>query len=222
MSKKIKIVAISDTHGLHNDMYHPLPEGDILVHAGDFCNSGSIVDVKKFNIFLKTLSSYKNIVIIAGNHDWAMQKDPQLARDVLLEGLTNVHYLIDEELVLEGIKFYGSPWQPEFCNWAFNLPRGPALAAVWSKVPDDTDILITHGPPDGDLGGMCNHGGEAGCKDLLARIQQVEPKYHIFGHIHEQYGIRNNNSPTTFINASTCTLGYVPSNKPIIIEYEVK
>jgi len=228
MRNKIKIVAISDTHGLHDRMTHPMPKGDVLIHAGDFSNSGSIVDVKKFNFFLQKVEQlYQHVIVIAGNHDWAFQRSPQLAEDVLLENLTRTHYLFDKEIELEGVRFYGSPWQPEFCNWAFNVPRGQALATIWSKIPDDTDVLITHGPPYNILDEVAFTGIKAGCEDLADRILQVRPKLHIFGHIHVDSKWRSPqlsqlqvNGCTTHINASICNESYDPVNKPVEFELE--
>ncbi|CAH1108078.1 unnamed protein product [Psylliodes chrysocephalus] len=99
--------------------------------------------------------------------------------------LTNCIYLEDSGLELYGIKLYGSPWQPEFGNWAFNLRRGEECLSKWNAIPGDTDILITHTPPLGHGDLVCS-GIRAGCVDLLSTVQQrVQPKYHIFGHIHE-------------------------------------
>jgi len=88
---------------------------------------------------------------------------------------------------IEGVRFWGSPWQPWFFDWAFNLERGEEIRAKWELIPDDTEVLITHGPPQGH-GDMTSRGEGAGCADLLARIRQVKPRYHLFGHIHEGYG----------------------------------
>jgi Icc-related predicted phosphoesterase len=127
-----------------------------------------------------------------------------------------MYYLLDEELELEGLKFYGSPYQPEFCNWAFNLPRGPQLARKWAKIPDDTDVLITHGPPGGILDRVA--GGElVGCNDLRKRVKEINPKLHVFGHIHEAYGWHWEDK-TIFVNAANCDLGYNPINKPVVVE----
>lgn len=103
--------------------------------------------------------------------------------------LKNCIYLEDSGTKVGGLNIYGSPWQPVFCDWAFNLERGDPLRAVWKKIPDGTDILITHGPPIGH-GDILKGGSErSGCVDLLMEIQKrVRPKYHIFGHIHEGYG----------------------------------
>ena len=121
-------------------------------------------------------------------------------------------------MTIENIKFYGSPWQPEFYNWAFNLARGKVIREKWDLIPEDTDVLITHGPPLGH--GDITLGGEfVGCKDLLEVIEKIRPKYHIFGHIHENPGCTKNEH-TTFINASTCTLSYNPTNAPIVFYYD--
>jgi hypothetical protein len=133
----------------------------------------------------------------------------------------NVIYLEDSGATLHGITIYGSPWQPEFYDWAFNLPRGKPCRDVWEKIPDGTEVLITHGPPLGH-GDLCSSGDRAGCYDLLNIIQQrVKPKYHIFGHIHEGYGITTD-GVTQFVNASTCNLQYLPNNPPIIFDVPMK
>ncbi|XP_049961164.1 metallophosphoesterase domain-containing protein 1 [Schistocerca serialis cubense] len=131
--------------------------------------------------------------------------------------LTNCIYLQDEELVVYGLKIYGTPWQPEFCKWAFNVPRGAPCLEKWNKIPDDTDILVTHTPPIGH-GDLCCSGVRAGCVELLTTVQQrVKPKYHVFGHIHEGYGITSDGK-VIYINASTCDINYLPTNPPIVFD----
>ena len=98
--------------------------------------------------------------------------------------ITNAHYLCDESLTLDGVKFYGSPWQPRFFDWAFNKDRGAPLKAIWDKIPLDTDVLITHGPPHGILD-LTFDKIKAGCEELLLAVQRIKPKVHVFGHIHE-------------------------------------
>ncbi len=214
-----KIVAISDTHALHEKMGQ-IPDGDILIHAGDLTNHGELSDVQSFNKWLGALP-HKHKVVIAGNHDFCFEKRASQARSLI----TNAHYLEDQALTIMGVKIYGSPWQPWFYDWAFNLRRGPALAAVWAKIPLDTDVLVTHGPPFGILD--CTVGKEqVGCADLLARIQDLpQIKCHIFGHIHEAYGavtvcdkVRFKSPSIQFVNASICTLNYRPSNAAVVIE----
>lgn len=116
------------------------------------------------------------------------------------------------------ISVYGSPWQPEFCDWAFNVPRGPSCRAFWKKIPEGVDVLVTHGPPlgRGDLCLPAKH--RAGCADLLDEVEKrVRPRLHVFGHIHESYGA-SFDGKTLYVNASTCTLQYAPFNPPIVVE----
>ena len=114
--------------------------------------------------------------------------------------------------MIDGIKIYGSPWTPFFYNWAFNLRRGQQIASKWAAIPDDTDILITHGPPYGVLDSASD--GSVGCKDLLDRIEIVKPQYHIFGHIHEGYG-EYTRKGTKHLNACSLNSMYQSGNDPI-------
>lgn len=240
---KIRFICISDTHA-HIELYpEKIPPGDVILHGGDITNIGLTREVKTFNDFLGTLPHPVKIVI-AGNHDLTFDDDlVNKRRDYLRSNfrisdtkfeavmrelgvtsvkqlLTNCVYLEDSEIDVCGIKIYGSPWQPEFCDWGFNLTRGQDCLDKWNLIPESTDILITHGPPVGH-GDYCFDGQRAGCVELLLTIQQrVKPQYHIFGHIHEGYGVTTDGQ-TQFINASTCTLRYQPSNPPIVFDYPV-
>jgi len=210
---KLKICCISDTHMLHDEI-EDMPDADILIHSGDFCRVGEEREVKEFNRWLGTLKDkYNHIVVIAGNHDKFFESNPEEAEAIM----TNCTYLMDSSVEINGFKIYGSPWQPWFYGWAFNVPR-MIIHKKWEKIPSDTDILITHGPAHG-YGGRTNGGDEAGCKSLLEKIEEVKPLLHICGHIHEGYGMYQNEN-TTFINASTCNVRYKPWNKPVIIEVE--
>jgi Icc-related predicted phosphoesterase len=204
----IKIVCLADTHSLHDGLV--VPEGDILIHAGDLTNQGSLEDVISFNSWISKLP-HKHKVVIAGNHDFCFERRPQQAEALL----TDCIYLKDNQIEIEGIKIYGSPWQPWFFDWAFNLPRGgPELRARWDAIPDDTDVLITHGPPLGQQD-RTQRGEPVGCEILAERARQIKPKIHVFGHIHEGYG-ESSQDDTKYINASICTLAYIPSNPPIV------
>uniref|UniRef100_A0A034WLQ4 Metallophosphoesterase domain-containing protein 1 n=2 Tax=Bactrocera dorsalis TaxID=27457 RepID=A0A034WLQ4_BACDO len=134
-------------------------------------------------------------------------------RDVLV----NCTYIEDQLIDVMGIRIYGTPWQPEFCNWAFNLPRGEACINAWNRIPNNVDILVTHTPPVGH-GDLCCSGVRAGCVDLLTTVQKrVKPKYHVFGHIHEGYGITSDGN-IIYVNASTCDINYKPNNPPIVFD----
>lgn len=204
-----KFIIISDTHSKHELV--DIPEGDILLHAGDFTKRGSLEDVNSFNDWLGTLPHSKKI-IIAGNHDFCFEKQNEDARKLM----TNAVYLQDELIEIEGLKIYGSPWQPWFFDWAFNLPRGIELKKKWDLIPTNIDVLMTHGPPHGILDKI-NRGKSVGCEELRLRVEEIQPKLHVFGHIHEDYGTKKINK-TTYINGSSCDLGYEPINKPIVIE----
>jgi Icc-related predicted phosphoesterase len=205
----MEIVAISDTHGLHGSL--EIPEGDVLIHAGDLTRHGSLDDVIEFNDFLGTLP-HPNKIIIAGNHDLCFENQRRVCESLL----TKCIYLQDQEIIIDGVKFYGSPWQPWFYDWAFNLERGPEIRAKWDLIPADTDVLITHGPPFG-IGDLTARGEQTGCQDLLEVVEKIKPRVHIYGHIHEGFGITSNEA-TTFINASSCDHLYQLVNSPLVFE----
>ncbi|VTU01863.1 metallophosphoesterase : 239AB OS=Microscilla marina ATCC 23134 GN=M23134_04270 PE=4 SV=1: Metallophos [Gemmataceae bacterium] len=190
----MRIVCVSDTHARHH--LTEVPDGDVLVHAGDITRRGKLEDVESFNRWLGSLP-HRHKVVICGNHDFCFQERPAEAR----ARVTNAIYLEDSGCEIEGVTFYGSPWQPYFGGWAFNLPRGEELARVWAKIPAGVDVLITHGPPAGILDR--NRTGElCGCRDLFERVFEVKPRLHVFGHIHESSG-RTEHDGIVFVNAST-------------------
>lgn len=202
---------ISDTHGMHDGI--DLSKADAIVHCGDLTNRGHATEAVAFMNWFEQLP-YKYKVFIAGNHDFIFEGDSTFIQGEI-KGRDFI-YLEDSGVRLEGFNFYGSPWQPWFFDWAFNLERGPEIAKKWSMIPDDTDILITHGPPKGILDKTLA-GVAVGCYDLLQKIHVVRPKIHAFGHIHEGYGIREYCN-TEFVNASICTRSYDPINKAIVVE----
>src|SRR5579885_429050 len=191
----MRIVCIADTHGLES-MLAPLPTGDVLVVAGDFTNHGTSQDIKFFSQWLKN-QLFTHKLVIAGNHDTSFEYDPYMARAMLRQ----CTYLEDSGVTIQGVHFYGTPWQLEFMNWAFNLPRGKKLKEKWEMIPNNTDVLITHCPPFGILDFAYYSNAHVGDKNLLERVKQIKPKVHIFGHIHEGYG-KVEQDGTVFINAS--------------------
>ena len=210
----MKIVAVSDTHTFEKDIV--IPDGDVLIHAGDATIAGTYDEVKTFANWLHS-QPHKHKIFVAGNHDWLFQREPSIARSLFV-GVA--HYLQDSSVEIEGVKFYGSPWQPEFCNWAFNLPRGLPLAKKWDLIPRDTDVLITHGPPYSVLDQSHPKGEELGCGELLNAVVWVRPQVHVFGHIHGGYGTHKDG--TLFVNASICDEAYHPVNAPIVFEVKAK
>jgi len=135
----------------------------------------------------------------------------------LFDRAAGVEYLCDSGTLVDGVTVWGSPWQPEFCGWAFNLPRGEQIRERWQQIPTGTDVVVTHGPALGH-GDLCASGLRAGCVDLLDELQtRVRPRFHVCGHIHEGYGVTTDGR-TTFLNASTCDLRYKPENKPLVFD----
>lgn len=212
----MRIVVISDTHS--NKLSDLLPDGDILIHAGDFSNSGSVLEVTKFNEECgKILHKYTfGIYVCPGNHDFLAERSQNLCRDIL----SNANLMIDESLVISGIKFYFSPWQPEYFDWAFNLPRaGYELEEVWSRIPEDTDILITHTPAFGRLD-YVPRGSHVGCSALRNRIDSLRNlKIHCFGHVHFGYGYQYFNNKL-YINAAICSEWNGILNQPIVVDFD--
>ena len=211
----MRLVCLSDTHKLHDRLV--IPDGDVLIHAGDMSGRGSLDDIARCGAFFARLP-HRHKVIIAGNHDFSFEDErAERAR----AALGDVVYLQDQAAVIDGVKFYGSPWQPRFFDWAFNLDRGAPLKAKWDLIPADTDVLITHGPPQG-IGDQCYDGARVGCEELLAALGRVRPRVHVFGHIHEAYGkteLRHADGRVTIcVNASTCDLRYRAANPPVVID----
>lgn len=206
----MKIVCISDTHSLHSRM--EIPDGDLLIHAGDISSRGGMAEIRDFNEWLGTLP-HPNKVMIAGNHDFGFERYPQEAEALI----TNAKYLNDSGITIAGLKIWGSPIQPWFYDWAFNRQRGKDIRKHWDMIPTDTDILITHGPPFGVLDDT-ERGEKVGCEELIKVIQKrVRPRLHVFGHIHEAYGQQQVND-TLFVNASMVNLAYRPVHQAIVVE----
>lgn len=203
----MQITTISDTHGLHHQLQ--LPGGDLLIHAGDVCNRGSQEEAANFiDWFEKQPYTYK--IFIAGNHDFFFENfTQQEIQDILPK---NIFYLNDTGIEIDGINIWGSPITPEFHNWAFNRKRGEEINKHWQLIPNNTDILITHGPAF-DILDKTLHNLNVGCEELLIAVKNIQPKYHVFGHIHEAFGSLNEKE-TTYINTSSLDLFYKIRNTP--------
>ena len=212
----MKLVLISDTHN-HT---LSLPEGDVLIHAGDLTMSGSLHELSKQAAWLKEeRKKYRSVLVIAGNHDFCFETNKHLDAVKLLND-AGVVYLQDDWCVIEDIKFYGTPWQPWFYDWAFNLPRGgEKIKEKWAAIPHDTDVLITHGPPygHGDKTPPQYGSQHVGCEELGKRVFAIKPLINVFGHIHNGYGVESKEG-INFVNASICNESYKPVNHPIVME----
>ena len=212
----MRIVFISDTHLRHGFI---VPDGDVLVHCGDFTMTGTRQEVQHFQEWIAS-QSHRHKIVIAGNHDLIFEDEPEKAPG-LLGTLT---YLQDSSIRVDDVTFYGSPWQPWFHDWAFNFRSGPKgrvqAQETWSKIPGETDVLITHGPPHGVLDRNLE-GKHCGDGELLEAVLKVKPVIHAFGHIHRAYGTKKKGS-TLFINACICDERYVARQPPVIVDLQTK
>jgi hypothetical protein len=215
-----RLIAISDTHGVCDEV--DIPDGDILVHAGDLSISGSQSQIlSELNWIARQPHIQK--IVIPGNHDRYVEGNELWFRSECAD--RGIVGLIDEGFSTHGLVFYGSPWTPPFgSGWAYNAPDDLRMIK-WNQIPFDVDVVITHGPPLGT--GDLNYFGEScGCpilRDILNyrtySSHSGDDKYHIGGHIHEGYGLRHHPMlPITFVNASLVNLRYEPKNSPIILD----
>jgi len=216
---KKRITFISDTHNKHKQITEDLPGGDILLCAGDISSMGYEHEIKEFCAWFDKIKNYDHKIFIAGNHDWLFQRKPEVAKEII-DSYKTITYLQDEAVTLDGIKIYGSPWQPEFYSWAFNLPRnGEEISEKWEAIPADTDILITHGPAWGILDNILGHIDKLGCELLTERIQKIQPKIHLCGHIHTGRGHRYVNG-TNHVNAAVLDERYTYMQDPITVDWD--
>jgi Icc-related predicted phosphoesterase len=206
----MRIVAVADTHLYHRELR--VPDGDVFVHAGDMCQGGDLAELAEAARWIRGLA-HKTKIVVAGNHDWAFVRRPRDAR-ALFE--PDVIYLEDGAVNVDGVSFWGSPWQPEFNDWAFNLPRGAPIAKKWALIPDCVDVLITHGPPLG-MGDTGPVSGRLGCADLLARVRAVRPPLHVFGHIHQDGGVWLEDG-TCFANVTT----WECERQPTVLDFDAR
>lgn len=209
----MKLVLISDTHGYQM----PLPDGDILIHAGDLTGNGTFYAVQRELDWLNR-QPHRHVVIIAGNHDFAFEN--ARINDELTFG--RIIYLENSLVEIEGIKIYGSPVQPRFMDWAFNVDRGPAIRKYWDRIPNNVDVLVTHGPPMGilDQASPYHNSEHLGCEELALAVDRVKPRLHMFGHIHGGRGYKKFNG-TEFFNASMVNEPYHPVHEAWEVEFDV-
>lgn len=210
----MKLILISDTHEQHDQV--KIPEGDVLIHSGDFTNQGDIYAIEKFvKWFGSQKPKYK--LLCYGNHELGTEFGAKREKALKLFKDEGIIYLEDSSVVIDGIKFYGSPIQPFFFNWEWNRQRGAEIKKHWDKIEEDTNILFTHGPAFNRLD-QTPSGEKVGCKDLLNRISELRQlKLHVCGHIHHSYG-QIEIDKVKFVNASVCNEKYKPINLPIIVE----
>lgn len=215
----MKVVAISDTHTYHRSCTPP--DGDILIHAGDFTIYGEPDEVLIFNQWLGELP-HKYKIVIAGNHDLGFEREPERFRKMI----TNAVYLQDGEITIEGLRIYGAPWTPKYGDWAFMPPRDSIeLKDKWAKIPNDLDILVTHGPPYGVCDLIEGYSGRqkwrenVGCALLRDAILAKKPRFAICGHVHYSNGSKWLGD-TKVINAAICDESYAPVQPAQVFDIE--
>lgn len=178
----LRLVVVSDTH---RSYYRPIPQGDILIHCGD-----SELSPEQLSAWLSQ-HGHTRALAISGNMDHLDGKHDKFP--------SHIDYLQDSSVTIEGLKFYGSPWTPEFVG-AFQLYSDNDARKVWEAVPQDVDVLITHGPPAGTLD-RTSRGKQVGDRILADAVTNIRPRVHCYGHIHESYGTLHQNG-TLFCNAA--------------------
>ena len=215
----MKLVILSDNHAEYN---FDVPDGDILIHAGDFSFTGSFTEICDF-IELMNKQPHKYKLWIPGNHEIGLQNHSHTIE--VIDKETEALCIHNKEHEIDGIKFFGSAFTPEVRNWAFMYNKEQAKK-YWENAPDEVDVLITHGPPYGYLD-MSDEGENLGCKSLLKYIEKIQPKVHAWGHIHEAYGTwfvawENTKKTTHMFNASVVNRKYYMSNKSTVVEINKK
>ena len=210
----MRIVATSDTHTNHKQL--KIPDGDVFIHGGDLTRRGELETIEDFANLLKELP-HKRKICIFGNHELGLEYGPNRQRAIDLITNAGADYLEDSGVEIDGKKFWGSPITPLYHNWAWNRDRGEQIKGHWDKIPLDTNVLITHGPPfsilDRNLYEM-----NVGCEELLKKLDDLKNlKLHIFGHIHEAYGIVEKNN-VIFANVCACLYKFEPTHLPMVID----
>ncbi len=215
------IDCISDLHGCKPALHG----GDLLIVAGDLTARDTPSQHLDFIEWLKN-QPYKKKIVIAGNHDGFIQKLKSPYFHHIQTFVDGMEYLCDSACEFEGYKIWGSPWTPTFLDWHFMKDRGTPIREKWDLIPEDTDILITHGPPYGildkvELSSKEDQFKHAGCEELRYAVERIQPRLHVFGHVHEGYGqitLKCTPSDVICVNASIMNEHYYPTNKPIRIE----
>lgn len=224
-----RLVLISDTHEKHDLVQ--LPEGDLLIHAGDWTYDGDLTALHKFNYWLGTIKDKYplGIVCVPGNHELTMcpKKSTEDVVKKAFKCITEATVLNEQKVTIAGLTIYGSPVTPFFYNWAFNVPRGSEIRKHWDAIPEDVDILVVHGPPLGmlDQARPSRDSEHVGCWDLADVLglhpfskAKIKPKVTVFGHIHGSGGKYVEKDGQVFVNASVLDEGYGYSNKPIVVD----
>lgn len=218
----MKIWFISDTHNEHLGLQ--VPNVDLVVHCGDESTHGKATmnepEARSFFDWFSGLDIATK-VFVPGNHSTAVEQGL-----IHAEEYPHVRFLIHDSMHWNGLKLFGSPFTPRFFDWAY-MKKRTQLDVVWQSIPEDVDILITHGPPKGVLDLTHDNDSKAliqvGCSALRRHVDdRIRPRIHAFGHLHDERGISNygmfNRGATQFINCSCCNLACKLRNPGFVVE----
>jgi len=234
----VRMVIISDTHASHSSLN--IPDGDLLIHAGDFTHEGTTREVKEFVEWTLAQPRFDKIIIIAGNHEFGLdaitpqiyidkflRQEPLGVRELqlgILKSLEYIEYLEDRMITYKGIQIYGSPWQPSKSNKAFQRDQD-FLQNKWLDIPNSAHVLITHTPPFGLMDRARKTEESCGCTSLNKRVYELSQhglKIHIFGHIHEGYGHKfDHSSGFLSINACSFQKGRSALNPVVVVDFDL-
>ncbi len=221
----MKIWFISDTHCQHESL--KVPEVDAVIHCGDESNHGNAwmnePEARRFFDWYSALE-IPTKVFVPGNHSTAIEQGLIRGSDY-----PEVRFLIHDSMQWNGLKIFGSPYTPDFFNWAYMKPRSE-LDIVWQSIPDDVDILITHGPAKGIMDETADmYTGKpvhVGSKSLMRHVaERIRPRIHSFGHIHDEPGVNNfgtiTRGATQFINCACCHLTRGLVHQGVIVDLDL-
>jgi len=228
----MKLVIISDTHTKHAQL--TIPECDVLVHCGDFTWGGKFPETWEFVHWLEQQPATHKIVI-AGNHELTFDHtargyDPKVRAILSQHTDESIHYLEDQSVTIDGIKFYGTPWTPWFFDWAFNgitdpdIPfrRGVNLTDVYSQTPEDVQVLICHGPAYN----LCDQSDRGDTRTGSVEMRKltseklIQLQLYLCGHIHEARGMEVADGGVTYINASSLGRDYETISPPVVVQLD--
>jgi len=207
----MRVVVISDTHADHDAL--GVLEGDVLIHCGDVEHlfAPDPQALAKVDAWFGQ-QRFDQILVTGGNHDLGLER---LVHAGISQPFQNATFLQDSGVVLQGVRFYGSPWVPKLIGHAF-FADDAALQEAWAKIPDDTDVLITHTPPL-DILDVSSSGLVLGCPHLQERLAYLRPKLHCFGHVHAASGARTLDG-TTFVNAALVNRSFEITRPPFVFD----
>lgn len=215
----MKIVAVSDIHGKWNKL--KIPECDVLISAGDYSFTGERHIVRNYHEWLNEQPA-THIISGQGNHEVWVENNFEEAKQIALTACPRAFFVEEGGITIDDINFWYSAITPWFHDWAYNRRAGRDIEEHWKKIPENTNVLITHGPPYGILDTVPFPDGtpkeRVGCWTLNAYIERIKPDIHIFGHIHHSHGQKHENG-ISYYNVSVCDEQYVPSNGITVIDY---